>query len=406
MDYIIEPERKIPVKAEYDTVVAGGGIAGIAAAAAAARGGARVLLIEKQYMPGGLATAGLVTIFLPLCDGMGRQVTFGIAEELLRLSVRHGYEGKYPSAWLENGSYAEKAKHRFEVQYNPYIFAIEAEKLLKSAGVDILFGTSVCEAYVSDGKIRHIITENKSGRTAVALKNIIDCSGDADICRLAGENTVVFSQGNVPASWYYYVEDGENKLKMLGFSDIPDSQKTAEQLKNSKSSLRFTGLEADELSNLTLYSHSVLLDDFLKKGKDTPKYSLSSIATTPQIRMTRRIDGKYTQDDTEMHKEYNDSVGLFSDWRRPGPVYELPFGALTGRKITNLLAAGRCISATDAMWDITRVIPVCALSGQAAGTAAAMTDNFDGIDINKLQDSLKLNGVVLHESDIISDKND
>ena len=406
MNYIIEPERKIPVKAEYDTVVAGGGIAGIAAAAAAARGGARVLLIEKQYMLGGLATAGLVTIFLPLCDGMGRQVTFGIAEELLRLSVRHGYEGEYPSAWLENGSYAEKAKHRFEVQYNPYIFAIEAEKLLKAAGVDILFGTSVCETYVSDGKIQHIITENKSGRTAVALKNIIDCSGDADICRLAGENTVVFSQGNVPASWYYYVENGENKLKMLGFSDIPDSQKTAEQLENSKSSLRFTGLEADELSDLTLYSHSVLLDDFLKKGKDTPKYSLSSIATTPQIRMTRRIDGKYTQDDTEMHKEYNDSVGLFSDWRKPGPVYELPFGALTGRKITNLLAAGRCISATDAMWDITRVIPVCALSGQAAGTAAAMTDNFDGIDINKLQDSLKLNGVILHESDIISDKND
>ena len=406
MNYIIEPERKIPVKAEYDTVVAGGGIAGIAAAAAAARGGARVLLIEKQYMLGGLATAGLVTIFLPLCDGMGRQVTFGIAEELLRLSVRHGYEGEYPSAWLENGSYAEKAKHRFEVQYNPYIFAIEAEKLLKATGVDILFGTSVCEAYVSDGKIRHIITENKSGRTAVALKNIIDCSGDADICRLAGENTVVFSQGNVPASWYYYVENGENKLKMLGFSDIPDSQKTAEQLENSKSSLRFTGLEADELSDLTLYSHSVLLDDFLKKGKDTPNYSLSSIATTPQIRMTRRIDGKYTQDDTEMHKEYNDSVGLFSDWRKPGPVYELPFGALTGRKIINLLAAGRCISATDAMWDITRVIPVCALSGQAAGTAAAMTDKFDGIDINKLQDNLKLNGVILHESDIISDKND
>lgn len=400
MDYIIEPERKIPVRAEYDTVVAGGGIAGIAAATAAARSGARVLLIEKQYMPGGLATAGLVTIFLPLCDGMGRQVTFGIAEELLRLSVRHGYEGKYPSAWLENGSYVEKAKQRFEVQYNPYIFAIEAEKLLKSAGVEILFGTSVCEAYVSDGKIRHIITENKSGRTAVALKNIIDCSGDADICRLAGENTVVFSQGNVPASWYYYVEDGENKLKMLGFSDIPDSQKTAEQLENSKSSLRFTGLEADELSNLTLYSHSVLLDDFLKKGKDTPKYSLSSIATTPQIRMTRRIDGKYTQDDTEMHKEYNDSVGLFSDWRKPGPVYELPFGALTGRKITNLLAAGRCISVTDAMWDITRVIPVCALSGQAAGTAAAMTDNFDGIDINRLQNNLKLGGVVLHESEL------
>ena len=129
-------------------------------------------------------------------------------------------------------------------------------------------------------------------------------------------------------------------------------------------------------------------------------------STAENILYMLRIDGKYTQDDTEMHKEYNDSVGLFSDWRRPGPVYELPFGALTGRKITNLLAAGRCISATDAMWDITRVIPVCALSGQAAGTAAAMTDNFDGIDINKLQDSLKLNGVILHESEILSNIKD
>lgn len=399
MRYIIEPEKKIPVKSEYDTVVVGGGIAGIAAALAAARGGVRVLLIEKQYMLGGLATAGLVTIFLPLCNGMGKQVTFGIAEELLRLSIRHGYEGKYPSVWLESGSAEERAGQRFEVRYNPYIFAVEAEKLLKDTGVDILFGTSVCAVSVSDAKIRYIITENKSGRTAVTLKNVIDCSGDADVCALSGENTVTFSQGNVPASWYYYVENGENKLKMLGFSDIPDSQKTAEQLEKAKSSLRFTGLDAEELSGLTLYSHSVLLDDFLKNGNDSPRYSLSAIATIPQIRMTRRIDGKYTQDDNEIHKVYSDSVGLFSDWRKAGPVYELPFGTLVGRKIRNLSVAGRCISVTDAMWDITRVIPVCAVSGQAAGTAAAMTDDFNNIDINKLQSNLRENVVALHESE-------
>lgn len=400
MDYITEPERKTPVTGEYDTVVVGGGIAGIAAAVSAARGGAKVLLTEKQYLLGGLATAGLVTIFLPLCDGLGRQVTFGVAEELLRLSIRNGYEGKYPSAWLSGGTAAEKTKQRFEVQYNPYVFAIEAEKLLVAAGVDILFGTSVCGASVRDGKIQYIVTENKSGRTAFALKNVIDCSGDADVCKLSNENTVEFSQGNVPASWYYYVENGENRLKMLGFSDIPDSQKTAEQLKNAKNSLRFTGTAADELSRLTLYSHSVLLDDFLKKGNDTPRYSLSSIATVPQIRMTRRIDGKYTQDDTEAHTEYPDSVGLFSDWRKPGPVYELPFSTLCGKKISNLLVAGRCISVTDAMWDITRVIPVCALSGGAAGTAAAMTDNFDGIDVAALQNRLKMSGVILHEGDL------
>lgn len=397
---ITEPERKTPVCAGYKTVVAGGGIAGISAALAAARGGAKTLLIEKQFMLGGLATAGLVTIYLPLCDGCGRQVSFGIAEELLRLSIADGCEGKYPAAWLENGSAEERRKTRFEVQYNPYIFSIRAEKLLLSAGVDILFGTSVCSAAVEDNRITHLVIENKSGRTAVAAENVIDCSGDADICRLAGEKTVNFSQGNVPAAWYYYTENGENRLKMLGFCDIPDSQKTAEQLESAKKSTRFSGLDAKELSDLTIYSHSLLLEDFLKKGKNSPARSLTSIAAIPQIRMTRRLDGAYTQHDTESHKEYGDSAGLFSDWRKPGPVYELPFGSLHGEKIQNLAVAGRCISVTDAMWDITRVIPVCAVSGQAAGTAAALTDNFCELEIPRLQAALRRSGVILHELDL------
>ena len=77
-----------------DVVVAGGGIAGCAAALAAARNGARVLLIEKQTLLGGLATAGLITYYLPLCDGEGTQMSYGIAEEFLHLSVQHHPEQK------------------------------------------------------------------------------------------------------------------------------------------------------------------------------------------------------------------------------------------------------------------------------------------------------------------------
>ena len=76
----------------YDIAVCGGGFAGISAALAAARQGKRTLLLEKQFLLGGLGTAGLITIYLPLCDGFGHQVSFGIAEELLRLSIKHSYE--------------------------------------------------------------------------------------------------------------------------------------------------------------------------------------------------------------------------------------------------------------------------------------------------------------------------
>ena len=52
------------------------------------------------------------------------------------------------------------------------------------------------------------------------------------------------------------------------------------------------------------------------------------------------------------------------------------------------------------MWDVTRVIPVCAVAGQAAGTAAAMSSDFDNIDILALQRKLKSDGVKLHESEL------
>ena len=82
-------------------------------------------------------------------------------------------------------------------------------------------------------------------------------------------------------------------------------------------------------------------------------------------------------------------------------MYEVPFETLYSSKCKNLICAGRCTSVTDAMWDIMRVIPCCAVTGQAAGTAAAMSDDFTKINIKELQQKLNSSGVVLHISEII-----
>ncbi len=79
----------------------------------------------------------------------------------------------------------------------------------------------------------------------------------------------------------------------------------------------------------------------------------------------------------------------------------MPFRTLYNKKMKNLIAAGRCTCVNETLWDVMRVIPCCAVTGQAAGTAAAMTDDFSTLDILKLQQKLKDNGVVLHEKDII-----
>ena len=185
-----------PVTLSCDVAVCGGGIAGISAALAAARRGSDVLLIEREFAPGGLSTLGLVTIYLPICDGMGHQVIYGIGEELLRLSIKHGCECKRPAPWLDGGSAEEKAAVRFQAGFNGPLFMLEAEKLLRDAGVRILYGTQICSAVTDNGRIEALVIENKSGRSAVEIKKaVVDATGDADIAAFAGAGTVLYGRG-------------------------------------------------------------------------------------------------------------------------------------------------------------------------------------------------------------------
>lgn len=107
-NFIIEPQKQIPVSDACDVLVAGGGVAGVAAALAAARRGKHVILCEQQYMVGGLATAGLIAIYLRFAMDAGRQVSFSVAEELLRLSVCEG-GGEVPGA-LAGSTYARRTR--------------------------------------------------------------------------------------------------------------------------------------------------------------------------------------------------------------------------------------------------------------------------------------------------------
>ena len=385
-----------PRKYECDVCVCGGGIAGVAAALSAKRAGAdEVILLERGFMLGGLATAGLVTIYLALCDGYGHQICYGLAEELFMLSIEHAVEDRYPTAWLEGGTVEERAKRRFEVQFNAQLFALSMEKLLRREGVKIIYGATVSATRVEDGKITDVIIEGKGGREAVVVKgSVVDCTGDADVCKLAGAKTANFAEGNKLASWYYGVGGGAYRLYMVGVHDVSDSDNAA-VIDNKR---RFSGLDTDELSEMVQIGHVSMLSDYLKRKENIPDFLPCTISTIPEIRMTRRLVGAYTQGIDEVGVTYPDTIGIFPNWKKFGPVYELPFSALYGNEIKNLAVAGRCISTTDEMWDVTRVIPVCAVSGEAAGAAAAMCSDFENIDINRLQAHLERCGVRLHNT--------
>lgn len=393
MDFIKESVIT-PKKYECDVCVCGGGVAGIAAAIAAKRAGAEeVILLERSFMLGGLATAGLVTIYLALCDGYGHQICYGLAEELFKLSIEYGAEARYPTAWLDGGTVEERAKRRFEVQFNAQLFALSAERLLRQEGIKVMYGASVVATRVEDRRITDVIIEGKGGREAIRVKgSVVDTTGDADVCKLAGAKTANFAAGNKLASWYYGVAEGKLELYMVGVHDVNDD-KNATDLKDER---RFTGLDTDEISEMVQIGHSAMMNNLLNRRSVTPDLVPVTISTIPELRMTRRLAGAYTQDIDEVDVEYPDSVGIFPNWKKIGPVYELPFSTLYGKEIKNLAVAGRCISVTDEMWDVTRVIPVCAVSGEAAGAAAAMCSDFANIDIKKLQSHLTDRGVMLH----------
>src|SRR5215216_2071960 len=144
IEYVLEPERHVPVRGEYEVVVLGGGPAGIAAAAAAAGHGRKTLLVERYGFLGGMGTAAGVTNFCGLyanVHGEIRQVVHGIADELL---VRIDRLGGLNTPHLMFGKTHAQA-------YDTAAYKCAADDLLTGRGVDILFHALAVDARMDEG---------------------------------------------------------------------------------------------------------------------------------------------------------------------------------------------------------------------------------------------------------------
>jgi len=125
-----------------------------------ARAGLKTALVEKTVLVGGLATTGLINIYLPLCDGCGRQVIHGIAEELLHLSLKYG-PGDVPAGW--RGDAPKEEARRYRVIFSPASFVLALDEALAHAGVDLWLDTLVCAAVMEGARVAGVEVENKSG---------------------------------------------------------------------------------------------------------------------------------------------------------------------------------------------------------------------------------------------------
>ena len=396
--------REATMVGEYDVIVAGGGVAGVAAAVSAQRMGKRTLLIEKTIGLGGLATNGLINLFVPMCNGRGVQIIKGMAEELLRLSVKYSYD-TIPEAW-KNGEPDEGEKARYVTRFSAPIFTLALTEFVKNEGVDLLFDT-VITAPVMDGNIcKGLVVENKTGCEFYGAKMVIDTTGDADVLYRAGVPTIqgqnyhTYLPKSVTLETCKKAAEAEDMSKLYG-NIYAGGKATLYGGKQPEGKPTRGGTTVKDVTEYVIENHIECLEDI--KKDDRWKRTIVTLPNMPQFRTTRHIDGDYTLRVEDAYCHFEDSIAAICDFDRRDYLYEVPYRTLVKTGFPNLITAGRCAAGEGYAWDVLRVIPPAILTGQAAGVACSMAidDNADicRVDIGRLQKILEEQNVMIHFED-------
>jgi hypothetical protein len=336
-------------------------------------------------------------------------VTFGIAEELLLLSLKFG-PGQVPADWRQAGCGATRSRYR--CVFSPASFVLALDEVLEEADVALWYDTLICGAVRKAGRLTAIEVENKSGRALFRAAAFVDATGDADVAFQAGaecaEGLNRLSIWGTEASMEgarRALAEGDGLPLMGGFRLGGDNVG-----RNAPAHLPpYRGTDAADVTKFVLEGRRLLREHYQREQAALGQSGRSDLfpVTLPsmaQFRTTRRIAGRATLATGQEEKESPDSIGLAPDWRKAGPVWEIPYGALVPRNVRGLLAAGRCLSSEQDAWEVTRVIPVAALTGQAAGVAATLAvkggTTPDRIEPEAVQAGMRFRGIPCRRDDL------
>ncbi len=437
---IREAGREVPVYAEADVVVAGGGPAGLAAALAAARSGASTVLIERYGYLGGMATAGLIGPILGHTAGKGRPTVEGLCREITDRMAALG--GAVP--W-------EKAIDDWGVRFDPEAFKYVADRMVEEDGVRLLLHGLVCGAAWGDGALDAVLLEAKQGRLAVRGTVFVDATGDADVVFRAGLPTTkgrnfdgrtmamgsMFRIRGMDPGYGKHMKEiqkrihegrASGELPVYGGPGGDGATMCDDELTCNVS--RAAG-DATDVAQLTAAEVNVRRDTWgivRFYRENLPGFENVRLECTPAhvgVRETRQAVGDYVmtgRDIVEAAKQ-PDGIARSSYWidihcclgytkppahvcRRdcgatqecaalaeapdelPERLYppegewcDVPYRSLTVKGASNVLAAGRCISADHHAMGAVRVMAICMAIGEAAGTAAARAADLHGGDV-------------------------
>ncbi len=443
-------DKEIPIIADVDVLVVGGGCAGIAAAVCAARRGRRTLLCEREFCLGGTATNGMVGPFMTCTDPEGKtELIKGFFREFVDRLIAE--DGAMEPMSIENCA-AYSSWHMYGHQnvtpFNIDAFKFVAEDMCRESGVEILYGMTACDVVrTADGNsIEGVCFYAKEGLALIRAKIVIDCTGDADIAQIAGCPTQKGEEGTgeMQAAGLFFSIEGvdesvlEQRYKAEGWESMRYEKEIAEAVANGEYPVPRRRLGAYKSCDGTWKINATRIPDvdgttsqdltkiamdgrqqvraifkFLRKYvHGFENIRLLGSAATPGIRETRRIEGKFVLQEESLIKGevFPDAIAVCSNSRDthfgltgryiPSTCnYSLPYRVLLPQKAVNMLAAGRNVSCSRPVLSAIRVMPPCFALGQAAGNAAALAldsgKDLADIDVAELRRRLLSENVVL-----------
>ena len=402
----------------YDIVVLGAGPAGIAAAVAAKRFGARVLLVDKNGVLGGMSTAGMLNIW---CGDSHSKI-------LKRL--------------LASSSKTTASGRRI---FSPEALKYEYIKLVEEFGVDVLLHSFVCGVETDGNDVRCVKVVNKSGEISIFASVFIDCTGDGDVANMAkvpfhmGREdglmqpmTVEFMIGGVDtkralfkdarydqglqAKMQEYLSDGRIS-RPVGLIILVEALEPNTAYCNMTNVIGVDGTNVFDQTRAEMEARKQIpqIIRFLRENvKGYENCVALSSAAYAGSRETRRLQGKYclTADDVSQGRQFKDWLVEGADYcfgvhnpngkveeisgkpTETGNRYTIPYGCFVTEKVNNLMFAGKCISGDHYALSSYRVMPICFAMGEGVGACAAyaVANNTkpNALGVEQIQDVQKL----------------
>jgi hypothetical protein len=451
MTYIAEAAKTTPVMLETEVLVVGGGPGGLAAALAAARAGAHTTLLDRYGCFGGVITqAGVDTIAWYRHEATVE--AGGIGAEFERRAEQLG--GTAPDVQSQSRALDSEL---FKVVADRLVLEAGVEPLLHCLVTEPIVEDGLVKGVLTESKSgRQAILAQRvvdaTGDADVAFRAgapcrthprgsamgvtvMFTCSG-VDKARFLGhvaESAPTYgdwgkcwsvrTDGKEDDLFSPYLQEPFDRARREGVipADIRSIGGTWGRITDtgeatSLNLVVMAGYDCTDVRDLTHAEiegrrQALLALEALRRY--TPGFEdarLRTFGASLGTRDSRKIVGRHelTAQDVRGEARFADSVGIFPEFLdgygvlvlpTTGRYFHVPYGILVPREVDDLLVAGRCVAGDDLSHAATRNQMCCAVTGQAAGTAAAVSlrdrRTTAEVDVTHVQDELRRQGVRL-----------